>query len=102
LETFGKKESAAKPKKMFTIRASAPIARDGATPQEVDRFLTALRGHPLLKRDFPIVELAEIKWFQPNVTAPANALFTIICLPKASNGPAKPAQDKDAAQAGGK
>lgn len=100
LETSGK--NVIKPKKAFTIRASAPIAQDGSTPKEIDRFLTALRGNALLKRDFPIVDLADIKWYQPNITAPATALFTVICLPKSSNAPPKPPQDKDAAKDKGK
>jgi hypothetical protein len=90
-----------KPKKTFTIRASAPITQDGSTPKEIDRFLVALRGDPLLKQDFPIVDLADIKWYQPNVMAPATALFTVVCMPKATSAP-KPAQDKDAAKAEGK
>jgi len=100
LETSGK--NAVKPKKVFTIRASAPIAQDGSTPKEIDGFLTALRDNALLKRDFPIVDLADIKWYQPNVKAAANALFTVICLPKSANAPPKPPQDKDAAKTKGK
>jgi hypothetical protein len=102
LETTGKKDGVVKPKKAFTIRATAPIAEDRSTPKEVDLFLTALRSDPLLKRDFPIVELADIKWFQPNVTAQPNALFTVICLPKGTNAPAKPPDDHDADKAGKK
>jgi Tfp pilus assembly protein PilN len=90
LEYFGKqKEGVLKPKKSFVVRASAPIAKDGSTPKEIDRFLTALRGNPLLKRDFPEVELAEIKWFQPNVTAEPSALFMVVCLPGTKDSPAK-------------
>jgi hypothetical protein len=95
LEYFGRqKEGVLKPKKSFVIRAAAPIAQDGSTPKEIDRFLTALRGHPLLKRDFPEVELAEIKWSQPSVTAPPSALFMIVCLPGAGQGAAKAPEPK--------
>jgi hypothetical protein len=95
LEFFGKqKEGVLKPKKSFVVRAAAPIARDGSTPKEIDRFLISLRGHPLLKRDFPLVELADIKWFQPNITAQPNALFTVVCLPKSEKGPSKSSEGK--------
>jgi hypothetical protein len=95
LEYFGKqKEGVLKPKKSFVIRAAAPIAQDGSTPKEIDRFLTALRGHPLLKRDFPEVELAEIKWFQPSVTAAPSALFMIVCLPGAGSAAGKAPEPK--------
>jgi hypothetical protein len=91
LETPGK-QAAIKPKKSFVVRASALIDDDGATPKEVDRFLTALRGDPLLMRDFPLVTLADIKFFQPNVTADASSLFTVVCLPKSAGGAPKSAE----------
>jgi hypothetical protein len=100
LESTGKKESVIKPKKQLTFMGVAPIADDGSIPKEVDTFLTALRDDPLLKRDFPVVELDEIKWFQPNITAPPDALFTVICLPKPMAAPAKSADGKDKGKAG--
>jgi hypothetical protein len=89
------KQTAIKPKKSFVVRASALIEEDGTTPKEVDRFLTALREDPLLTRDFPLVSLADIKFFQPNINADASSLFTVVCLPKAAGGPAQPAEKKD-------
>ncbi len=87
------KQVVIRPKKSFVVRASALIDEDGATPKEVDRFLTALRGDPLLMRDFPLVNLADIKFFQPNITADASSLFTVVCLPKATGGPPKSADE---------
>ncbi len=80
-----------KPKKSFSVRAEAPIGDDGATPKEIDGFLTALRGHPMLQRDFPLVELADIKCTQPTSKdqQPA-AMFTVICLPKVAGASATP------------
>ena len=82
LEKKGKKDLNIKPKKSFVMRIGAPIAQDGAVPKEVDDFLDSLRGHALLKRDFPMVDLADIKWYQPNVGAQPTAYFTVVCLPK--------------------
>lgn len=97
LEQMGKaKGSTVKPKKSFLLRATAPISKNGSTPKEVDRFMASLRGHPLLQRDFPVVELADLKWFQPNKGAPADALFTIVCLPKSSKGPVASSEGKEA------
>lgn len=97
LEQMGKGAgSGVKPKKSFLLRATAPISKNGSTPKEVDQFLASLRGHPLLQRDFPVVELADLKWFQPNKGAPADALFSIVCLPKSTKGPAAPAEGKEA------
>jgi hypothetical protein len=81
-----------KTKKSFSVRAEAPIGDDGATPKEIDGFLTALRGHPMLQQDFPLVELADIKCTQPNTKdKKPTAMFTVVCLPKATTGgPAAP------------
>ncbi len=82
LEKKARKDVSIKPKKTFTMRIGVPIASDGAVPKEVDGFLDALRDHALLKRDFPLVELADIKWFQPFIGAQPTAFFTVVCLPK--------------------
>ncbi len=87
-----------RPKKSFSIRAEAEIPEDGAMPKEIDVFLTALRGHPLLQRDFPLVELADIKCTQPNrKDQKPTAMFTVLCLPK----PTQPSQAPKVAAAGG-
>jgi len=51
----------------------------GGAPKEIDAFLESLRGAELLKRTFPIVNLAEIKWRKD--AAADIALFTIIATP---------------------
>jgi hypothetical protein len=97
LEKKGKKdEKSTKPKKSLTMRIGAPIAKDGSAPKEIDGFLDSLRGHSLLKRDFPLVELADIKWFQPFAGAQASAFFTVVCLPKptSSGGPPSAGAEK--------
>jgi hypothetical protein len=81
LEATGKQAQIIKPKKQFVIKAASPITKNGRTPEEVDAFLTALRGDPLLQHDFPLIELADIKWFQPNLRDQPIAVFTVICLP---------------------
>jgi hypothetical protein len=83
MEKKGRKDDKAlKPKKSFMLRIQAPISQTGAAPKEIDEFLDSLRGNDLLKRDFPLVELADIKWYQPFVGAKPTAFFTVMCLPK--------------------
>jgi hypothetical protein len=81
-----KKEATIKPKKSFVLRGAAPISPDGSIPKDIDALLTAVRNHPLLKRDFPIVQLSDIKRIQSLGGAQPMVNFTVICLP-----PAKPA-----------
>jgi hypothetical protein len=72
-----------KPKKSLTLRIGSLIAHDGAAPEAIDAFLDSLRENTLLKRDFPQVELADIKWYQPFIGAQPTAFFTIVAMPKA-------------------
>ena len=86
LERQGKKKKSLKSKKSLVLRVEVPIPSDGSMPEEIDWFLDKLHGHPLLQRDFPIVELADIKRYQPFVGAQPVAQFTVICLPKTGKG----------------
>jgi len=71
----------------FMLRATAPCAEDGATPREIDTFLNSLRNHPLLKHDFPSIELADIRQSQSRIKGVSEVAFTVICLPKSTKGP---------------
>ncbi len=67
--------------KSLQLRAMVPCGPDGSTPRDIDVFLDALRNHPLLKRDFPSVELADIKRSKPVGMDTPVATFSIVCLP---------------------
>jgi len=85
----GKKKGVAKPQKSLVLRGAVSVPQDGLIPREIDRFLNTLREHPVLKRDFPVVELADLK--QTHETGDDNsfAFFTVTCLPKARKGASK-------------
>ncbi|HWA98127.1 MAG TPA: hypothetical protein VG713_06525 [Pirellulales bacterium] len=90
LDTGGKR-----PKKSFTMRAESAINESGVMPSEIDEFLASLRGDPLLKRDFPDIELTDIKTTQPSrKDEVAQAIFTVLCLPKTIAPAAKPPEAK--------
>jgi hypothetical protein len=84
------KKEGAKPKKSYILKLAAPIAQGGGIPQEIDAYLSALRKHPLLKRDFPNVELADLRWSQAASGKKAVADFTVVCLPRLDKAPARP------------
>jgi hypothetical protein len=80
-----------KAKRSFTLRGEAAVDRDGLMPKEIDDFLVSLRSDPLLKRDFPLVEVSDIKVTQPTRKDEfPMAVFTVLCLPKASAPPPAP------------
>jgi hypothetical protein len=70
-------------KRGLVVKGAVALSASGLVPHEVDRLVNTLRGHPVIARDFPLVELADLKHFQNVGDNRALALFTIICLPKA-------------------
>ena len=77
------KDGAAAGKKTFVLKAAAPMATSGAVPREIDDYLTELRKDPLLLRDFPLVDMTDLRWAQPTGRdAKPIASFTVVCLPK--------------------
>lgn len=99
MECIGRKrEGEIKPKKSLLLRVSAPILANGSMPREIDAFLDSLRGHPLLKRDYPLVELADIKRSQAFTSSEPVANFTVICLPKVKTAPAATAEGDSAGE----
>ncbi len=86
-----------KAKKSLVLKVSTPITGGKTMPREIDEFLTALRRDPLLQRDFPLVELADLTWNQPGAKgALPLAQFTVHCLPgeKPKAPPPAPAAKK--------
>jgi hypothetical protein len=70
-----------KGKKSLVMKLATPIPKGQSMPREIDVYLGDLRGDPLLKRDFPVVALADLKWNQAGTTGTALAEFTVTCLP---------------------
>jgi hypothetical protein len=77
---------AAKPKKSLVFRLTAPITGSRVMPKEIDAYLDQLRADPLMSRDFPLIEIADLKSMQA-VGGRAAADFTVKCLPR-TEGPA--------------
>jgi hypothetical protein len=73
------------------MRLETPIPPSGETPREIDALLGSLRDKSLLKREFPVIELKDLKRMKsPGKGNDAVASYSIVCLPTASKpGPAK-------------
>jgi hypothetical protein len=78
-------------KKTFVMRLETPIPPSGETPREVDGLLESLRDRSLLKREFPVIELKDLKATRAQSKgSEAVASYSIVCLPPASKaGPSK-------------
>lgn len=86
LDRGGKKGEVARGKKSLVLKASAPISSSGSTPREIDDMVGSLRGAPLLQKDFPLVELADIRWQAGTTSSKPLATFTVVCLPRDDKG----------------
>ena len=79
------------PRTSFVMRLETPIPPTGETPREVDGLLESLRDKSLLKREFPVIELKDLRAMKPQTKgSEAVASYSIVCLPPApKSGPAK-------------
>ena len=69
-----------KPRRSLLLRVTAPIPRTGTLPPEIDAFLRRVRDDPLVKKDFPEVDLSELRWVQATAKS-ASASFAVNCQP---------------------
>ena len=85
-------------KHQMTVGLNSPIPKTGAMPREIDGFLRTLRDDPLVRKEFPNVELADLRWTQASgkpPTASFNVVFSPIkAAPPKPAGPATKAKGK--------
>jgi hypothetical protein len=83
LEDLSGKGMAMTTKKSFVMKLESPIPPSGETPREVDELLGSLRDKSRLKRDFPIIELKDLKTRRATAKgAVPVASYSIVCLTK--------------------
>lgn len=71
-------------KKSFVFRLETPLPESGETPREVESLLGSLRDESTLNREFPLIELRDLKTARsPLKTQGPVASYNIVCLPKA-------------------
>jgi Tfp pilus assembly protein PilN len=73
-------KAAKKDNRMLTLRGIAQFQDRNSAPREIDAFLESLREVSLLKKDFPLVNLAEVRWKKE--ASGDVAIFTILAMPK--------------------
>jgi hypothetical protein len=80
LKEMSKKKQGRRVKQSLTMRGVTRFDAGIVAPQEIEAFLESLRNVELLKRDFPKVQLAEIKWRREGESE--IAMFTVVAMPK--------------------
>jgi hypothetical protein len=64
-----------------TVKLETPIGEGGAMPAEVDNIVDALRESSVIRKDFPVIKLAELR-FSPSQRGKREfASFSVICTP---------------------
>jgi len=78
----GKEEAGGRKKtsRSLSLRGMTLFEKGKASPKEIESFLDSLRKVELLKRDFPQVQLSEIKWRREGRSEVA--AFTVLALSK--------------------
>ena len=94
LEDLSGKAASRLPKKSLVMRLELPIPPTGETPREVDDLLASLRDSSRLRRDFPGVELRDLKTTKGGGKGSGPvASYSIVCLPKPPS-PRRPSRAK--------
>ncbi len=70
-----------RPKRILTFNFASPIPRTGTMPPQIDAFLKNLRDAPLFKKDFPDVEMSDLRWINSSGNGLATANFSVVCQP---------------------
>jgi hypothetical protein len=82
LENLGSKGGPGQPKKIFDMRLETSMPATGETPHDVDDLLGSLRDRSLIKEDFPVIELKDLKTSKASSKGgEAIATYSIICVP---------------------
>ena len=79
LESFDGKKPPGATKRSLQLRLETPITATGATPHEIDALLMALRGRSHVRRQFPDIELKDLKAARSNKGG-GTASYSIVCM----------------------
>ena len=89
------KKSGGKTKKSLVMRFTSPIPEGQVMPLEVENYLSTLRTDTLLQRDFPLIEVGDLKLQKASARSKTSlADFVVNCLPKGEKPPATAAKPK--------
>jgi hypothetical protein len=80
LKAEGRKSS--RTRSSLVLQGAVSIPQSGLIPHEVDRLLNRLRDNEVLREVFPDIELSALRRMKRSGSEGAQAMFTVICLPK--------------------
>jgi hypothetical protein len=80
LKRPGKGKAAAK--RSLVVKGAVSLPESGLIPHEVDRVVNAIRENPLITKDFPVIELADLQQVRLANDDRESAMFSLVCVPK--------------------
>ena len=84
LENLTGKPAAGLIKRSFVMKLETPIPPTNETPREIDRLLGLLRDRSVIRQEFPVIELKDLKTMNAvNKNDVAVASYSIVCMPPA-------------------
>ena len=81
-------------KNQMVVSFTTPLAADGAIPLEINEFIAALRIEPVLKQEFPVIDVSGVQARQAQGKQLPSASYSVVCTPAVKgkgSGPKKAA-----------
>jgi hypothetical protein len=79
-------------KSQMVISFTTPLGIDGAIPLEINEFIAALRVEPVLKQEFPVIDVSGVQARQSQGKQLPSASYSVVCTAAAKDkgsGPKK-------------
>jgi hypothetical protein len=70
-------------KSQMVVSFTTPLGTDGAIPLEINEFIAALRIEPVLKQEFPVIDVSGVQARQSQGKQLASASYSVVCMPAA-------------------
>jgi hypothetical protein len=67
----------------MVVSFKTPLAADGAIPLEINEFIAALRAEPVLKQEFPVIDVSGVQASQGQGKQLPSASYSVVCMPAA-------------------
>jgi hypothetical protein len=80
------------PRGQMVVNFTTPLTSDGVMPPEINEFITALRDEPVLKKNFPIIDVTGLQAKNAQGKQGGVATYSVVCQPAAqvkANAPKK-------------
>ncbi len=68
-------------KNQMVVSFTTPLGTDGAIPLEINEFIAALRAEPVLKQEFPVIDVSGLQARPSSGKQLPSASYSVVCMP---------------------